>query len=166
MFALGDKIMYGTEGVYIVSEYADSPIDKNDDRRFYVLKPAHGPQGNLIYTPVDNDKVNMRPVMSKDEALAFIDGISSIPVLEVEKEKSRREIYRLTMQNADCKEYVSIIKTVHQRREELTKLKKRLSEADADYEKKAKYCLYGELSIALDIPVDEVEKFIIDRLDM
>ncbi len=164
MFALGDKIMYGTEGVYIVSEYADSPIDKSDGRRFYVLKPAHGPEGNLIYTPVDNDKVNMRPVMTRDEALAFIDTIPDISALEVEKEKNRREVYRLTMQDADCNEYVSIIKTVHQRREELAKYKKRLSEADNNYEKKAKFCLYGELSIALDIPVDEIERFIVDKL--
>ena len=164
MFALGEKIMYGTEGVYLVSEYTDSPVDKNDDRKFYVLKPVYGPQGNLIYTPVDNDKVAMRPIMCKEDALALIDRISEIPILEVERERNRREIYKDAMISADCRGYVSIIKTVYQRREELMRMKKRLSEADTDYEKKARFCLFGELSEVLGIPMDEVEKLIYDKL--
>ncbi len=164
MFSIGDKIIYGSEGVYTVKEFTTSPIDKTDSRPFYVLCPVHGPAGNVIVTPVGNDKVKMRPVMSRDEALAFIDRIPEITTLTVEKEKNRREVYRQTLANATGDDFVSIIKTVMERRELFLKAKKRLSESDNDYERKAKFCLNGELASSLDIPIDEVDSFIKERL--
>ncbi|MBE6646014.1 MAG: hypothetical protein E7611_00040 [Ruminococcaceae bacterium] len=164
MFSIGDCIVYGSEGVYTVSEYTSSPIDKNDTRQFYVLRPVHGPAGNVIITPVGNDKVKMRAVMSREEALAFIDRMPEIPTLTVEREKNRREVYRQALANASGDEFVKIIKTVMERREELLKAKKRLSESDNDYEKKAKFCLHGELSISLGIPIDQMDEFIKNRL--
>ena len=164
LFSIGDKIVYGSEGVFCVAEYTCSPVDKNDDRQFYVLKPTHGPEGNIIMTPVDNINVKMRAVMTYDEAVAFIEKIPDVSVLTVEREKNRRDVYKNALANATCEDYVSIIKTVHGRREDAVKLKKRLAESDNDYEKKSKFCLYGELSIALDIPLAEVEAFIEDKL--
>ncbi len=164
MFSIGQKIVYGSEGVFEVVEYARSPIDKNDTRQFYVLRPLHGPSCNVIYTPVDNDKVRMRPVMDKEAALVLIKRMPDIPMLTVECEKNRREVYRATLAQADTDEYVSIIKTVWERKAEFAKQKKRISESDNDYEKKAKFCLYGELSVALEIEVEEVECFIEQKL--
>ena len=143
MFSIGDKIIYGSEGVYTVKEFTNSPIDKTDTRQFYVLCSVHGPAGNVIITPVGNDKVKMRPIMSREEALAFIDRIPDIPTVTVEKEKNRRDVYRKTLANATGDDFVSIIKTVMERRETFLKLKKRLSESDNDYEKKAKFCING-----------------------
>ncbi len=148
-----------------MSEYASSPIDKNDTRQFYVLRPIYGPVGNVIMTPVDNEKAKMRPVMSHDEAIAFVDSLPTIEALTVEREKNRRDIYRKTLEIASVESLVSIIKTVQIRRIELAKIKKRPSESDNDYEKKAKHCLYGELSVALEIPFSEVERFIECRLE-
>lgn len=165
MFSIGDKIIYGSDGVFTVTEYASSPIDKNDTRQFYVLHPVHGPVGNIIMTPVDNEKAKIRPVMSYVEALAFIDSMPSVEILTVEREKNRREVYRKTLELASAEAMVAIIKTVAERRKELAKIKKRPSESDNDYEKKAKHCLYGELSVALEIPFSEVERFIEFRLE-
>lgn len=164
MFAIGDKIVYGAEGVYVVAGYSESPVDKKDTRKFYVLTPTYGPEGNLIYTPVDNDRVMMRPIMTREEAEAFIERMPQIGVITVEKEKYRRERYREVMKNAGGDEYVSIIKTVYLRRVEFLKQKKRLPESDTEYERKAKFCLLGELSSALDIPLAEVEQFITERI--
>ncbi len=166
MFSIGDRIIYGSDGVYTVTEYTSSPIDKNDTRQFYVLRPTHGPAGNIIITPVENEKIKMRSVMTRDEAITFIDTIPNIPTIMVEKEKNRRETYRKALDGAGADVLVSIIKTVMTRREELAKIKKRVSESDNDYEKKAKHCLYGELSISLDIPIDEVEEYISTRLSV
>lgn len=164
LFSIGDKIVYGFDGVFTVSEYSSSPIDKNDTRQFYVLRPVHGPVGNIIMTPVENEKLRMRAVMSRDNALSFIDSMPSVPTLSVEKEKNRRDVYRKALEEGTAEALVRIIKTVMLRREELSKIKKRTSESDNDYEKKAKYCLNGELAVSLNIPVEEVDKFIEDRL--
>ena len=165
MFSIGDHIIYGSDGVYTVTEYTSSPIDKKDTRQFYLLRPVHCPSGNIIITPVENKNAKMRPVMSRDEAISFIDAIPGVPILTVEREKNRREVYRKALDGAGAEILVSIIKTVMKRRDELALVKKRISESDNDYEKKAKFCLYGELSVSLGIPMDEVEKFITDRLN-
>ena len=166
MFNVGEIIVYGTEGVFVVSEHTSSPIDKNDDRVFYVLKPVYGSASNVIYTPANNDRIKMRAVMSSEEANSFIERIPSIEPLQVECEKKRRIVYREAMINADIDDYVSIIKSVREKREDCIKNKKRLSESDSDYERRAQFCLYGELSIALEIGFNEVEGYISERLSV
>ena len=164
LFSIGDKIIYGSDGVYTVAEYTSSPIDKNDTRQFYVLRPVYGHESNIIITPATNERGKLRAVMSREEALAFIESMPGIEILVVEREKNRRDVYRRALEVTTAESMAQIIKTVSARREELAKVKKRPSESDNDYEKKAKHCLYGELSIALDIPLVEIERFIIDRL--
>jgi CarD family transcriptional regulator len=160
LFAIGDKIVYGSEGVYFVAEYTASPVDKNDTRQYYLLKPVFGPAGNVIFTPVDNDRVKMRPVMDKASAESFMGGIPSVDVLTVEREKNRRDMYKATLASATPEDFIAIIKTVHVRREEFLRAKKRLAESDNDYEKKSKFCLYGELALALDVEFADIERMI------
>lgn len=164
MFCIGDMIIYGTEGVHVVSEYARSPIDKNDDKIFYILKPAYGSENNIIYTPADNRNVKMRPVMSREQALEVIETMPSVALLQIDQEKKRRLAYRDALSEGNTEKYISIIKTVHQKREDCIKQKKKLSESDAEYEKKAKFCLYGELAISLGIAFEEVEDYIMNKL--
>ena len=164
MFSIGDKIIYGSEGVYAVNEYTTSPIDKNDTRQFYVLCPVYASACNTIITPVGNDKVAMRPIMSREEALDFIAKIPGIPTLTVEREKERRDVYKNALASATPESFVSIIKTVMERREIFFKAKKRLSESDNDYERKAKFCLGGELASSIGIPLDKIESFVLEKI--
>ncbi len=164
MFEIGDKIVYGAEGVFAVSELAGSPTDKKDTRLFYILKPVFGKDTNIIYTPVEGGIIRMRPVISREEAIRLIDRLGEITEVVVEREKNRREVYRTVMKDGCAAEYVSIIKTVMARRTVFFKQKKRLPEADVEYEKRAKLCLYGELSVAMNMPYDRAEAMISERL--
>ena len=156
--------MYGNNGVYTVAEYCKSPVDKNDTRTFYLLRPIYESASNIIMTPACNDRVNMRYLISKDEAYTIIDKIPYIPELTVEFERARRDVYKNALASGDLEEYVKIIKTVHTRREMVIKTRKRLSETDAEYEKRAKYCLYSEIASVFDIPFSSVEEFINQRI--
>lgn len=164
MFNIGDLIVYGNNGVYTVAEYCKSPVDKNDTRTFYLLRPLYESASNIIMTPVSNDRVVMRGLISKDEAYAIIDKIPYISELTVEHERARRDRYKEALSSGNLEQYVSIIKSVHTRREMVTKCKKRLSETDAEYEKRAKFCLYSEFASVFDIPFDTVEAFIYQRI--
>ncbi|HBA63090.1 MAG TPA: hypothetical protein DCZ20_04460 [Lachnospiraceae bacterium] len=42
------------------------------DRLYYTLLPVYA-KDNLLFTPIDNKKVLMRPIISKDQALELID---------------------------------------------------------------------------------------------
>ncbi len=164
MFALGDKIVYGSEGVYTVSEYTHSPFDSSDARVFYLLRPLHGSASNVIVTPAEGGTTFMREIMTRDEALALIDRIPAISEVEVEKERLRRDVYREVLKKATADNFVSLIKTVRGRREVFLAQKRRLSEADTDFESRAKHCLFGELSVVLDVTVDEAERLIVEKM--
>lgn len=164
MFNVGEKIVYGNSGVFVVGDLTGSPVDKNDTRLFYVLRPMYGPEGNIICTPVDNDKVSMRQLISKEEAERLIERIPEIDLLTVVNEKQRRDVYKVSLANSGLDDYISIIKTVYNRRTESVKNKKRISETDAEYEKRAKFCLYSELSTVLGMAFEDVDCVVIDRI--
>ena len=164
MFNIGDLIVYGNSGVFTVTEYCKSPVDKNDTRTFYLLTPIYESASNIIMTPVENDRVIMRHLISEEEAYYVIDRIPYICELTVEFERGRRDKYKEALSSGDLEEYVKIIKSVHTRRENAIKCKKRLSETDTEYEKRAKYCLYSEFASVFDIPFSSVEEFINQRI--
>ena len=164
MFNIGEVIVYGNSGVYCVCEYCKSPVDKHDTRLFYLLRPLHESASNIIMTPIDNDRVMMRNIISQDDAYELIDKIPYIDTIVVENEKYRKDKYKEAIGKCELEEYVKIIKTIHKRREDLLKNKKRLSETDADFEKRAKYCLYSEIASVFGIRFDEVEGFITNRI--
>ena len=97
MFNIGEVIVYGNSGVYCVCEYCKSPVDKHDDRQFYLLRPLHESSSNIIMTPVDNDRVMMRNIISEDEAYELIDKIPYIDTIVVENEKYRKDKYKEAM---------------------------------------------------------------------
>ncbi len=71
MFEKGEYIIYGNSGVCEVQDYLKA--DK-EQRIYYVLAPV-GAKGSTIFSPVDNQKVFMRKVMTREEADALLKGI-------------------------------------------------------------------------------------------
>lgn len=157
MFNIGDRIVYGSEGVFCVSEYTSSPLDKTDERVFYVLRPIYLSENNLIVTPSEGGVTVMRPVMSREEAFALIERIPEIGEVTVENERGRKDAYRTVLSRCRGEDFVSIIKTVRRRRRDFLAQKRRMSETDTDFEDRAKKCLVSELAVALDLSREEAE---------
>ena len=63
MYIIGDKIIYGQTGVCVVEDICEKTLSRNNTKMYYTLRPIYQ-HNNMIYTPVDNDKVFMRPVIS------------------------------------------------------------------------------------------------------
>lgn len=80
MFAKGTKIMYGNTGVCEVMDYATPDLPGMPrGTKYYVLRPLF--QSGTIYCPVEQPKVFMRPVMSREEAEELV---ALIPTISVE----------------------------------------------------------------------------------
>ena len=157
MFEIGEHIVYGTSGICRVEEICSSPYDKSDTRTYYLLIPVHNPMGSTIYTPVNNDRVPMRRLMTREEIDALIAAMPEIALLEVPVEKQRREIYRTVIGALRPEGYVSVIKTVHRRREELSAARKHLPVSDMEYGRLAKHLLYSECAHVLGMEEDGIE---------
>lgn len=164
MFEIGDFIVYGTNGVCRVD--AIGPMDLGGvtgDRLYYTLVPVYD-KGGRVFTPTDNKKVIMRPVITKDEAVKLIDDIGEIDALWITDDKKREVEYKEAIRKCDTKVWIRIMKMLYQRRELRLAEGKKITASDERYFSMARESLNGELAIALDISKDDVESYIEERM--
>ena len=162
MFEKGELIMCGGHGVCRVVSITDNPVDRRDKvRKYYVLEPLFE-KASTIYTPVDNDKVIMRRVMTKEEAEELTKRVTEIDTVWIQEEKNREQMYKEAIRTYDCRSLVQVIKTLYIRKQNRIQEGKKVLSSDEQYLRKAEELLYSEMSVALSIPREEVETYIKD----
>ncbi len=159
MFSVGDKIIYGENGVCTVEKIA--PLDMSGasaDKLYYYLSPLIGT--GTYFTPVDSNAF-MRPVISREEAEALIASIDSIePAICNDTRFNHVDaFYKELFKQHTCEALVAIVKGLKGRMNE----KKTKSSRAETTMKRAKDILHSELSIALGIEIGEVEAYICAR---
>ena len=160
MFQVGELVIYGNTGVCVVTGVSEQSLEgSRDTRLYYELKPYFKKDARIM-TPVDNSKVPMRRILSEDEARALIREMPKIDTLMIENDKIRETRYKECIRSADCRQWISIIKTLYQRRTERQRQGKRMTATDERYLRQAQDYLYSELSIPLKVPKEEMEQFI------
>jgi len=160
MFQKGDYIIYRNTGVCQVAEIGvpeNFPI--TEGTLYYFLVPMRG--SGTIYIPV-NSPVFMRPVITREQADALIASISQLPELpcQYKDQKALVETYKALVQTHDCSTLLQLIKSIHQKGNELTKKGKTLGKIDMQYKKQAEEMLHEELSIVLNIPYEDIPGYI------
>ena len=165
MFEIGEYIVYGNTGVCKVEEVTKMPVPgTKDDKLYYALEPVYH-KGCRVFTPVDNQKVKMRPVLTLQEADELIGRIKEIDILWVKDEKNREQMYKDAIRTCNCEELVKIIKTLYFRKKARLEAGKKVTSSDAKYLHLAEESLYGELSIVMGIPKDEMERYIFNKVE-
>ncbi len=164
MFEVGDIIMYGSSGVCRVSGVSPSKDVKEHGRMYYELSPVYS--GCTIYTPADNQKVHMRPIISREEAEALIDEIPSIHAQGYHNRVLRQltEHYEAILRSHDCHELVRMLMSLYEKKRELEGQKRRFGLVDARYMKRAEELLHGELAAALGLDISQVQPYIQKRV--
>ena len=160
MFEVGDKIVYGENGVCTVEKIEPLAMSgASRDKLYYHLRPLIG--SGTYYAPVGSGAF-MRPVMTREEADALIDAMPGIePAICHDNRFNHvdayyKELFRLHT----CEALVAIVKGLRCR---ISERKTRSSRAEATL-KRARDMLHGELSVALDLPMGEVESYITSRI--
>lgn len=161
MFRKGEYIIYGTTGVCHVEDVGipEGLSAPQPGRTYYTLSPVFS--AGLIYIPTDSNAY-MRPILTKEEAEALIRSIPQIDehICESKNPKELSCSYQAAIQSHDCADLLCLIKSVYLKIESCTARGRRPSQTDLRYRKRAEDLLYGELSVALGIPMDEVEPYI------
>ena len=163
MYQVDQLIMYGSTGVCKIKEITKQ--DFGGDKLYYVLEPLY--QSGVIYAPVDNEKVFMRPVISENEAKDLIDSIPQIHT-EIYKNSSMQQLtkhYQSILDTHGCKELLTLIKSIYMKKLEALSHNRNLGQIDKKFMKKAEDLLLGEFAAALHVPKDEVETYVHNLLD-
>ena len=164
MFQAGDVIVCGSHGVCRVEKVGPISSAAGDrDRIYYTLKPLYE-RGSVVFTPVDNQKMVIRPVISREEALRLIDGMRDAEGLGIQDEKKREEGYKEALKTCRAEELVRMMKTIYARGRSRAARGKKATDADSRYLKLAEDYLFGELSVSLDLDRDQVKAFIRERI--
>lgn len=161
MFKKGTLLIYDTAGVCRVEDVGmpeGLPVS-DKKKQYYKLAPVFGV--GTIYIPVDT-KVFMRPVISKQEAETLILKIPEVRenFCDTHNQKVLEDHYKASMRSHECEDLVQLIKTVYAKQKNLQRTGKKTGKTDQQYMKRAQSLLHEELSIALSIPVEEVETYI------
>lgn len=158
MYRKDELIVYGNTGVCRISDICTLKDDA-DGRLYYKLTPVF--EKCDITIPV-NTKVFIRPVISKEEALDLISKLPHLKITlpEVQNSRQLKDYYKTAFTFNTCEGLSMLIKTIYAKINSQTASGKKPCQTDLQYIKKAEELLYGELSVALDIPYDEVPGFI------
>lgn len=160
MFEVGDYIVCGNNGICLVQDISTIDIaDVDKDRLYYILQPVYT-KSSVVYIPVDNDKIVMRKVLTKDQVNELIQHIPEIETIVEMNDKLREERFKECMKNHDCTDWIKVIKTLYLRRMERMKKGQKVTATDARYLKSAEENLYCEFAMALGIEKQEVEAYI------
>ncbi len=163
MYRIGDKVVYGQTGVCEVVDICEKAFIKNQKREYYVLKP-YNLENNTIYAPVNDNKVFMRELITKNEAEELIESIPSIVERLAQSEEITKEDYIAKINNHSLEELVELTAIIYSKKLSVVKMKKRLNAIDEKYMKIGENLLFGELSAVLGIPNDSVQNYIEDKL--
>ena len=146
MFEVGDYIVCGSNGICTVENISTIDVpDVDPDRLYYILQPVYA-KGSVVYIPIDNEKIIMRKVMTREQVNELIDHIPEIETIGERNDKLREERFKECMRHYDCEEWIKVIKTLYERL------------------KAAEDQLYCEFSMALGIERNQVEEFIEQRI--
>jgi Transcriptional regulators, similar to M. xanthus CarD len=172
MYKMGDLVVY--EGSSSICEI--SRIDRFDfqggdrDRLYYVLKPLR--EDCVIYNPVDNTSARMRPVLTRDEAERLIDTIPDLAPAEPQAEghpaqeaKQMAQHFESIIRTRDCARLLELTMSLYDKQRRQAACARAISPTEAAAKKRAEEMLFDELSIALGIPAEGVQKYIEARLD-
>lgn len=165
MYQVGDWIFYGNIGACQVTDVSERKIPGVEKEvMYYTLLPLN--DSCSISTPALNGKVFMRPLISKDEAQSLIDSIPEIDAEAYHNPVLRQlsEHYETVLSSHDCLELVEMTMSIHAKKEQAVKQKKKLGAVDEKFMKRAEDLLFGELAVALGISKVEVPEYIKSRL--
>lgn len=164
MYQIGDLIVYGNTGVCRV-EAVETPRHRpgEEERQYYLLRPLY--QDGTIRIPVDT-KVFMRPVISREEAEKLIDTIPGMNA-EVYHERNFTQLaahYQEALGSHECSDLIELVMSIYAKKQDAESKKRKFGQVDARFMKRAESLLYGEFSVALGIPFDDVQGYIASRV--
>ncbi|MGN6710767.1 CarD family transcriptional regulator [Anaerocolumna jejuensis] len=165
MFLVNHYIMYGVVGICRIRGIGNLDGEGLDPAKlYYTLEPLQS-NGSTIYTPVENNKVRMRSIISREEAVKLIQEVPQLKPIRILDDKRCEQIYKEALKENDCCELLQIFKYLFNKEYKRSGNNQKLSAMDKKYMDLIKSRLFGELAIVLGIPCEKAESEIVERIE-
>jgi CarD family transcriptional regulator len=165
MYKVGDLIVYGKTGVCRVEEI--KPIDpegSGEEVLYYTLVPLY--RTGTAFVPVNSDKVQLRPIISKKEVEDLINEIPSIDVKAYYNSSLSQLIdhYEKSLSSHSCLDLIKLTMSLYKKKRNLEEQNRKFGVVDGRFMKKAEELLFGEFAAVLEIPLEDVPDYIASRV--
>lgn len=165
MFEIGDFVVKANNGICRVDNIGHLDISSvNKDRLYFFLTPLNA-SGTKLYVPADKEDNGLRKVITKDEALEFIDNIPKIDEARIADEKQREQKYKEAIQSCDPKMLMGIIKSIYARMQKRMVQGKKNTSIDEHFFKIAENNLYTEIAFAVGKKKEDVQNIIFEKIE-
>lgn len=160
MYKKGEYVVYK----HNVCKIKDIKENKLIGNTYYVMTPIDD-DSLIINIPTENKMGFLRDIISTEDANKLIIQMPKINPIEDINEKNLEAKYKEMLNTGNYENLIKIIKTTYLRNENRINNKKKISEKDNTYFKLAEKYLYNELSISLNMSVEEVKNYIFEILN-
>ncbi len=162
MFSIGDVVMYGSSGVFSITDIRQEKFGEKPEL-YYVLN--HREQHDMVvYCPVNNPKIPMRRLLSKEEIYALIRTMPNAEGEWIDDDRERNRAFTEILRSGDREALVRLVKTLYYKKQERLSERRKLRVSDEKLLKEAETILHEEFAHVLDIRTDEVLPFILGEL--
>ena len=148
MYQIGELVQYGTSGVCRVEEIVQGVPGLQKDTECYLLIPVSKKE-EKIYTPVDNEKVKMRRILSSEEVKELMGKAPEIEGPAIVNEKQCESVYREELYSVDCYRWLGLLKTLYARKAARIAMGKKITATDERYLKSVEERLREELNLVI-----------------
>ncbi len=161
MFSIGEKVVYKTNAVCNVEAVETPVFVKEKDKKYYKLRYLFSNGNEVVYVPVDSE-VNVRAIMSKDEAENCFDVLKNEEAPNFEPRQPILLTSHFQQLLADCSIHGSlmVLKEILVREKRYSETGKKLRQAENHFLAIVEKAVSEELSVALDKEVDEIKVMI------
>jgi len=164
-YSAGDVIIYGNKGVCRIDEIKSMSFAREEPKEYYLISPMFTRSSLVMYVPLDNELqcAEIKPVLSRDEAMALIESLPFNNCDWVEDRNERKEKFATILNSGSREEIAGLIHLINKQRAALTEAGKKLNAQDARALDEAVTRINNELAIALDVEPSDVSDIIRDK---
>jgi RNA polymerase-interacting CarD/CdnL/TRCF family regulator len=164
MFHIGQYVMYGHMGICRIHDIKNGRLMDDTVSDYYVIKTVDNNNPSTIMVAVDNEKIPMRRIMTRDEVDRLIEKIPEIDVDLISDARQRNKSQKEILRSGCPEDLIKLIKAYNIRKKQAQKQNKKLSASDSEIYKTAVKILENEFSFVLEIEPDDVKKYIKKRI--
>ncbi len=156
--------MHSKSGVCRILSIKKNVNDSDPRAKYYELEPVYT-KGTTILTPVDNDRIFLRYLYSKEELESMIQQLPSLVLEWEDDQKARKTISDKVINSGDLEQLLELVATLYVKDKERKEAGKQLNIADQQNLKYATNLINEEFAYVYDVNIGVVEDFIRDLIN-
>ena len=158
MYKVNDVVVHENGGVYRIVSIGKPDFVKGQEE-YYTMKSVWD-DSSMIYVKINNDKVYMRPVISKAEARSYLEKLSGIDAEYDTNNKEREKKNRQILKSCEDSQYLELMKAILLEQAK----KKKLNCSDEKDLQRAEKMLISELAVVFNVTVESARKSVVEAV--